>query len=87
MCIIHVNFYLLFLQTCENMPKEEMKKIYVDIALKLFGNDLGWFSFHGRECQITYQHIIDAILNNFDNSVADKKNIEVNNYFNIYLFK
>jgi len=69
------------------MPEEEMKKMYVDIALKLFGNDLGWFSFQGRECQITYQHIIDAILNNFDNSVTEKKNIEVNNYFNVYLFK
>ncbi|XP_060861024.1 apolipophorins isoform X2 [Metopolophium dirhodum] len=65
-------------QACENMPEEEMKKMYVDIALKLFGNDLGWFSFQGRECQITYQHIIDAILNNFDTSVTDKKNIELN---------
>jgi len=75
------------LQDSENMPEEEMKKIYVDIALKLFGNDLGWFSFQGNECQITYQHIIDAILNNFDNSVTDKENIEVNNYFKVYLFK
>jgi len=80
---------LLFtvLQACENIPEEEMKKMYVDLALKLFGNDLGWFSFQGRECQITYQHIIDAILNNFDNSVTDTKNIEVNSYFNVYLCK
>lgn len=75
------------MQACENMPEEEMKKIYVDIALKLFGNDLGWFSLQGSECQITYQHIIDAILNNFDNSVTDKKNIEVHNYFNVHLNK
>lgn len=81
MCIILVNYYLHFLQFCENIPEEEMKKIYVDITLKLFGNDLGWFSFQGSECQITYQHIIDAILDNFDNSLTDKKNIEVNNYF------
>jgi len=74
------------MQACENIPEEEMKKIYVDVALKLFGNDLGWFSFQGRECQITYQHIIDAILDNFDNSLTDK-DIEVNNYFNVYLNK
>jgi len=74
------------LQTCDNIPEEEMKKMYIDIALKLFGNDLGWFTFQGLECQITYQHIIDALLKQFDNSVTDKKNIEVNNYFNVYLY-
>lgn len=78
-------YYFLFLQTCENIPEEEMKKMYIDIALKLFGNDLGWFTFQGLECQITYQHIIDALLKHFDNSITDKKNIEVNNYFNDYL--
>lgn len=65
-------------QTCENIPEEEMKKMYIDIALKLFGNDLGWFTFQGLECQITYQHIIDALLKHFDNSITDKKNIELN---------
>lgn len=79
-----VNYYLPFLQTCENMSEDEMKKIYVDIALKLFGNDLGWFAFKELECNVTYEHVIDAILSNFDNSVSDKKNLQVNNYFNIY---
>ncbi|XP_026815483.1 apolipophorins [Rhopalosiphum maidis] len=65
-------------QDCENIPEEEMKKMYIDIALKLFGNDLGWFTFQGNECQITYQHIIDVILKNFDNSITEKKSIELN---------
>ncbi|CAH1725498.1 unnamed protein product [Aphis gossypii] len=65
-------------QTCENIPEEEMKKMYIDIAIKFLGNDLGWFTFQGLECQITYQHIIDALLKQFDNSATDKKNIELN---------
>uniref|UniRef100_A0A2H8TZF4 Apolipophorin n=1 Tax=Melanaphis sacchari TaxID=742174 RepID=A0A2H8TZF4_9HEMI len=65
-------------QSSENIPEEEMKKMYIDIALKLFGNDLGWFTFQGLEQKVTYQHIIDAILKNFDNSMTDKKNIELN---------
>jgi len=73
------------LQDCENIPEEEMKKMYIDIALKLFGNDLGWFTFQGNECQITYQHIIDAILKNFDSSITEKKSIEVNIYFKVYV--
>lgn len=55
-----------------------MKKINIDFALKLFGNDFGWFTFQGRENEITYQHIIDAILKNFENSSPNTKDLEVN---------
>ncbi|VVC28237.1 Vitellinogen, open beta-sheet,von Willebrand factor, type D domain,Lipid transport protein, N- [Cinara cedri] len=65
-------------ESCENVSKEDLKNIYMDVALKVFGNDIGWFSFQGHECQLSYQHIIDAILQNFDNSLPDKKKIEVN---------
>jgi len=57
---------------------EDMKKMYLDIGLKVFNKDLGWFTFQGSESQVTYQNLIDAILDNFDNLVPDKTNIEVN---------
>lgn len=55
--------------------------MYLDIALNVFGKDLGWVSFQGLGSEVTYEHIIDAILSNFDNSIPDKKNLEVNKYF------
>lgn len=62
-----------------------MNKMYLDIAIKAFGNDLGWFAFQGNECQVTYQHIINAIVKNIHNSVPEKENVEVNTRFNIFL--
>lgn len=74
----------MYFQVCENVSGEEMNKMYLDIAIKAFGNDLGWFAFQGNECQVTYQHIIDAIVKNIHSSVPEKENIEVNTCFNNY---
>lgn len=55
-----------------------MNKMYVDIALKVLGNDIGWFAFQGIESQITYQNIVDALLKHLDSSALTKKqDIEV----------
>lgn len=71
---------LLYLQ--DNASNKDMKKIYVDLALKVLGNDLGWLAFQGLESQVTYQHIIDAILKNIDSSaLSDYKNVEVSMRF------
>jgi len=57
--------------------------MYIDLGLKLLGNDLGSFAFHGLENQVTSQNLIDAIFKHFNNVMpADNKNIEVN----IYIF-
>lgn len=69
------------LQDGENTSEEDVKKMYLDMALNVFGKDVGWVSFQGLESEVTYEHIIDAMLNNFDNSIPDKNNLEVNNYF------
>lgn len=52
--------------------------MYIDIALKVFGHDFGWLNFQGLENDVTYKHIIDAIVDKFDNSMPDKTNLEVN---------
>lgn len=64
-----------------------MNKMYVDIALKVLGNDIGWFAFQGIESQITYQNIVDALLKHLDGSTLTKKqDIEVTKmYFLIIL--
>lgn len=59
--------------------------MYIDITLKSFGNEIGWFAFQGQKSQITYKHIIDAILNNFNSSVSDNKNLQVYNYIFLML--
>lgn len=59
--------------------------MYIDIALKAFGNDIGWFGFQEHTSKITYKHIIDAILNKFNNSVPDKNILQVRNSY-LYFF-
>lgn len=42
------------------------------MALKVFGNDFGWFTFQGPDNEVTYKDIIDAVAKNFENSVPNK---------------
>lgn len=74
------NAHILCLKDVQNTEEMDTKKLYIDVALKVFGNDLGWFAYQGLESQVTYQHIIDAIYENFNSVVPDKKDIEVNIY-------
>lgn len=62
----------------ENTSNDNTKKLYLDLALKVLGNDVGWFAFQADESKITYQHIIDAILDQI-NGVSPKstKDMEV----------
>lgn len=73
------------LQDGENNFEDDVKKIYLDIALNVFGKNLGCISLQGSENDITYEHIIDAIFSHFDNSVPNKNNLEVNNYFHFLI--
>lgn len=68
------------MQDYENVP-EEVEKLYIDVALKVLGNDVGWLAFQGLDNEVTYKHIIDAVFKYFDDSVPDKKNLEVNKYY------
>lgn len=55
----------------------------------MLGNDVGWFAFQEDESKITYQHIIDAILDHFNNvSPKNTKDIEVieNMFYYCYVF-
>lgn len=54
--------------------------MYLDIAFKVLGYDLGWFSFQAYEYQVTYQYVIDEILKQFNDAIPDKNNIEVNRH-------
>lgn len=51
------------------------------MALKVFGHDFGWLNFQGLENEVTYKDIIDAVVDKFDNTMPDKTNIEVNEFF------
>lgn len=66
--------------------EEDMNKMYVDVALKVLGNDIGWFAFQGMESKITYRNIIDAMIKHFDSSaLSTKQDIEViKMYFKLY---
>lgn len=72
MCIIFLQY--------DSSSEGDMKKMYLDIALKVFDNDFGWFAFQGSENKVTYQNLIDAIIDYFDDLIPNKDNIEVNEY-------
>lgn len=54
--------------------------MYLDVAIKVLGYDLGWFSFQANKYQATYQYVINTILNKFNDVIPDKNNIEVNKH-------
>lgn len=67
----------MFLQDDENDSGESL---YIDAALKVFGHDFGWLAFQGLENKVTYEDIIDAIVDKFDNTVRNKTKLEVNEF-------
>lgn len=64
-----------------DISEEELNKTYIDIVLNIFGYDIGWFAFEGLESHITYQYIIDSIINNLQSSLSNQNNVEVNKHF------
>lgn len=79
--IIIDSVLLLWFQGYGDISEEDLNKTYIDIVLNIFENDIGWFSFEGLDTQITYQNIIDSIINNLQSSLPNDNNIEVNKYF------
>jgi len=71
---------LLCLQGDQNLTDKDLNKIYLDIGLQVFKQNVGWFAFHNSLNEFNYQNLIDAIFKNVDNLVPDKKNIDVNKY-------
>lgn len=55
----------------------EDNNLDLDLSLKLFGAEIGWFTYNDKKHDFSVDKLIDKFFDRFDNSVDDAKNINV----------
>lgn len=49
----------------------------LDLSLKLFGSEVGWFTYNDKKQDFSVDKLIDKLFDRFDKSVDNAKNVNV----------